>query len=332
MANLQLSLGLTNNPRTWPIIDGRAKPDGIDFTKTVIGPAELFWRQLNFAEFDVSEMSMSEMMIFRERGDDRFIGMPIFTTRRFYHTGILVRKDAKIQSPADLKGKRMGVPEYVQTSALWCRGVLENEFGVTPKDMTFYMERGPDRSHAAAIGTKPPAGVVINQIPHEKHVGSMMLSGELDACMSYNRKHNDLIDRSDVDLLNHPDIRPLFPDPSAEAIRYYTKTGIYPINHGMVIRREVYERAPWAVMNILKAFNAANDIVDAERREHTAYYLETGLVPPEYRKALATRLVKHGLTANRKTLEMVAKCSNQQGLTGRVMTMEELFAPNVLES
>src|SRR5450631_168586 len=108
MADLKLSLAITSNPRTWPIIDGRVKPDGIDFTKTVLGPAEKFWRQLSFAEFDVSEMSMSELMRIRSRGDDRFIGIPVFTTRRFYHTGIFVRKEANIASPADLKGKRVG--------------------------------------------------------------------------------------------------------------------------------------------------------------------------------------------------------------------------------
>jgi 4,5-dihydroxyphthalate decarboxylase len=332
MANLQLSLAITRNPRTWPIIDGRAKPDGIGFAKTVLGPAEMFWRQLNFAEFDVSEMSMSELMMIRERGDDRFIGIPVFTTRRFYHTGVFVRKDAKIACPADLKGKRVGVPEYVQTSALWTRGILENEFGVAPKDMTFFMERIPTRSHAGAIGFKAPPGVTINQIPLEKSIGSMLVAGELDACMSYNRKQGDLIDRSDVDLDHHPDIELLFRDPSAEAVRYYKKSDIYPINHGMVIKRAVFDRDPWVVINILKAFNAANDIVDAERREHVAYYLETGLVPPDYRKSLATRIVTHGLKANRATLELAAKYSNQQGLTQRIVRMDDLFATNVLDS
>ena len=332
MANLQLSLAITSNPRTWPIIDGRVKPNGIDFAKTVLGPAEMFWRQLSFAEFDVSEMSMSELMMIRERADDRFVGIPVFTTRRFYHTGILVRKDARIASPADLKGKRVGVPEYVQTSALWTRGVLENEFGIAPKDMTFFMERVPARSHAGAMGFKTPAGVTINQIPPEKSIASMLLTGELDACMSYNPKQGDLIDRSDVDLDNHPDIKPLFPDPAAEAVRYYKKTAIYPINHGMVIKRAVFERDPWAVINILKAFNRANDIADAERREHVAYHLETGLVPPDYRKPLAARIVTHGLKANRVTLEMAAKYSNQQGLTQRIMTMDKLFAANAMDS
>ncbi len=332
MANLQLSLAITSNPRTWPLLDGRVKVDGIDFSKTVIGPAEMFWRQLSFAEFDVSEMSMSELMMIRDRGDDRFVGIPVFTTRRFYHTGILVRKDAKIVNPADLKGKRVGVPEYIQTSALWTRGILENEFGVTPKDMTFFMERLPTRSHAGALGFKAPYGVTINQIPPQKSIASMLLAGELDACMSYSRKPGDLIDRSDADLDNHPDIKSLFPDPAAEALRYYKKTGIYPINHGMVMKRAVFERNPWAVINILKAFAQASDIADTERREHVAYHLETGLVPPDYRKALATRIILHGLKANRATLEVLAKYSNQQGLTQRIMSMEELFAANVLQS
>jgi 4,5-dihydroxyphthalate decarboxylase len=198
--------------------------------------------------------------------------------------------------------------------------------------MTFFMERLPARSHAGAIGFAAPPGVSINQIPPEQSIGSMMLSGELDACMSYNRRHGDLIDRSDADLDNDPDIRPLFPDSAAEAVRYNKKTGIYPINHGMVVKRAVFERNPWVVINILKAFEEANDIADVERREHVAYHLETGLVPPDYRKPLATRIVKHGLKANRATLELAAKYSNQQGLTQRIMPMDELFAANALES
>jgi 4,5-dihydroxyphthalate decarboxylase len=333
MANLQLSLAITSNPRTRPLIDGHVKAEGIDFVKTVLGPAEMFWRQLSFTEFDVSEMSMSELMMIRARGDERFVGIPVFTTRRFYHTGIWVRRDAKVDAPADLKGKRIGVPEYVQTSALWTRGVLESEFGVAAKDMTFFMERMPPRSHAGAIGFKAPPGVTINQIPPDKSIGSMMVSGELDACMSYiPKKGGDLIDRSTVDLDGRPDIKSLFPDSAAEGIRYYKKTSVYPINHGMVVKREVYEREPWVAINILKAFIAANEIAERERREHVAYHLETGLVPPDYRKALAAGLIAHGLKTNRAVLETAAKYSNQQGLTPRVMPMSDLFAANALDS
>src|SRR5262249_6929265 len=158
---------------------------------------------------------------------------PIFTTRRFFHAGILVRRDAGIDKPSDLKGKRVGVPEYQQTAALWTRGVLQHEFGVEPRDMEFWMERVPSHSHRSAAGFNAPPGVIIHQVPAEKNLGGMMLSGELQAVIHYIVDPN-LVDRSTADLWSHPEIRPLFPDPLAEGVRYYRKSGIFPINHGMV--------------------------------------------------------------------------------------------------
>jgi 4,5-dihydroxyphthalate decarboxylase len=326
---LQFSIGLTSNPRTWPVIDGQIKPDGIDLVPTVLHPSELFWRQLRYAEFDVSEMSVSSLMMARSKGDDRFVGIPVFTTRRFFHTTTLVRRDAKIEVPADLKGKRVGVPEYQQTAALWARGVLQHEFGVEPKDMEFWMERPPSRSHGGATGFKPPPGVTVNQIPAEKSIGSMMLARELDAVIFYLVDPN-LIDRSTVDLHGHPDIKPLFPDPLAEGVRFYRKTGLYPINHGMVIRRELAEQHPWAITNILKAFNQANALADRQRMEHVEYHLETGLLPAQARKALQTLIISHGIIANRLVLETIAQYSLEQGLTPRLMKLDELFAASMM--
>src|SRR5215475_10222624 len=126
---LQLSLAIASNPRTWPILDGTVKPDGIELVPTILHPSEMFWRQLRFADFDASEMSVSSLMMARAGGDERWVGVPIFTTRKFFHTEILVRRDSGIEKAADLKGRRVGVPEYQQTAALWTRGVLEHEFG-----------------------------------------------------------------------------------------------------------------------------------------------------------------------------------------------------------
>jgi 4,5-dihydroxyphthalate decarboxylase len=326
---LQFSIGITSNPRTWPVIDGQIKPDGIDFVPTVLHPSELFWRQLRHAEFDVSEMSISSLMIARSKGDDRFVGIPVFTTRLFFHTTTLVRRGAGIETPADLKGKRVGVPEYQQTAALWSRGVLQHEFGVEPKDMEFWMERPPSRSHGGATGFTPPPGVTVNQIPTEKSIGSMMLAGELDAVIFYLVDPN-LIDRSTADLRNHPDIKPLFPDPLAEGVRFYRQTGLYPINHGMVIRRELAEQHPWALTNILKAFNQANELANRQRAEHVEYHIETGLISAEAGKALRTPIVSHGIAANRLVLETIAQYSLEQGLTPRLMKLDELFAASMM--
>ncbi len=333
--NLTFSAALTNNPRTWPILDGRVKVEGIDLVKTVLFPSELFWRQLKFAEFDIAEMSISSLMMARSKGDDRFVGIPVFTTRRFFHTSLLARRDAGIDSPADLKGKRVGVPEYQQTAALWTRGVLQHEFGVRDRDMEFWMERTPDKSHGGSTGFVPPPGVTVHYVPPDKNLGSMMLSGELQACIHYlahrDPKDRNVVDRSTVDLRSHPDIKTVFPDPVAEGVRYYKKTGIYPINHGMVIKRELYEKHPWAVLNIVKAFNEANEIANRERVAHADYYFETGILPADAKKAFAAPLIRHGVAPNRRVLETIAQYSNEQGLTPRVMTLAELFAPNALD-
>jgi len=325
--NLQLSIGITLNPRTWPIIDGTVKPDGIDLIPTVLHPSELFWRQLRFAEFAVAEMSCSSFMIVTGRGDTRFLGLPIFTTRRFFHTSILVRRKAGIETPADLKGKRVGVPEYQQTAALWARGVLQHEFGVAPKDMEFWMERTPEKSHGGATGFKPPPGVVVNQIPADKSIGSMMLAGELDAVLHYLSGRN-LVDRSRADLAHDPDFKYLFPDPTAEGTRYYRKTGLLPINHQAVVRRDIYEKEPWVALNLLKAFNRANDIANAQRLEHVDYHLATGLLSGDAK----TALIHHGVKANRKVIETIAQYSREQDLTQRLVKIEELYAPSVMES
>ena len=324
---LQLSIGMAANPRSAPILDGRVRPDGIELLPSEVFPSELFWRQLKFGDFDVAEMSMSTLMMAVAAGDERWLGIPVFTTRKLFHTEILVRRAAGIEKPGALKGKRVGVPEYQQTAALWTRGALEHEFGVHARDLEWWMERVPSHSHRGSVGFTPPPGVSIRQVPAEKNLGTMMLAGEIDATVHYIANAN-LVDRSRLDLWSHPDIRPLFPDPVAEGVRYYKKTGLLPINHGMVVKRALAERHPWIVLNILKAFERANDIAERERLEHAQYHIATGLVAAD---ALRTPLVRHGVKANRLVLETAAQYSQEQGLTPRRVRLEELFAPSALE-
>ena len=139
------------------------------------------------------------------------------------------------------------------------------------------------------------------------------------------------MDRSNVDLASHPDVKTLFPDPLAEGVRFYRKSGIYPINHGMVIRRELAEKHPWAVLNLLKAFEAANEVANQQRIEHTDYHAAAGLISPDCAKALRTPIIRHGIKANRLTIEAAAAYSVEQGLTPRQMKLEEIFAASTMD-
>jgi len=327
--NKRLSIAVTLNPRTRPVIDGRAAPEDIELAVNVLDPGSIFARQLRAAEFDVAEMSMASLLMALDAGDTRFIGIPVFTTKRFFHTNVLVRRDAGIESPADLKGKRVGLPEYQQTAAVWIRGFLQSEFGVTPRDLEFWMERTAEQSNVNTAFVAPP-GVTVHHVPPEKSLGSMMVSGELQACLIYYGGHPG--ERSTENLAAHSEVKRLFPDRATEGARYYKKSGIYPVNHVMIIRRDVLREEPWIAANILKAFSRASALADKERMEHVANHFDAGLLPGRDRGALETPLFEHGIKANRKTIEAIATYAYEQGLTSRILAIDEIFAQTTLSS
>jgi 4,5-dihydroxyphthalate decarboxylase len=327
---LPLSLAFGPNPRSEPILDGTVEAEGIEFSCSRVSAGELFHRQLTHQEFDVSEMSISTLLIITAQGNTDWVGLPIFTTRQFFGTMAIVREGAGIDSAEDLKGKRVGVNEYQQTAALWSRGFFEHEYGVGSKDVDWFMERTPEYSHAGATGFKAPEGVNLNFIPPEKSMASMMMDGELDAIQHY--FWGGGINRSTVDLVKQPGMRQLFADPMAESARYYKKTGIFPFNHTMILRRSIYEQHPWVARNILEAFEKAKDVSYRRTREGTQPWLVTGLLESESQKASATDLFPYGLAANRMVIEAAMEYSHEQGLTPRVLTPEEFYAPTMLDS
>jgi len=329
-SKVQLSMCLSDNDRTRPLREGHVKADGLDLVISTAHPSEMFWRELHFSEFHVSEMSCSSLLMAIAHGDKRFVAIPVFTSRSFFHTGILVRTDRGIEKPEDLKGKKVAVPEYQQTAALWCRGALQHEFNVSPLDIDWYMERTEELSHASATGFQPPKGLKFQRIPESENIGTMLLAGKIDASLLYLNEVN-LVDRSRVDLRNRTEVRTLFKDQAAEGVRYFRKTGFYPINHCVVFKREVAEKYPWAVLNVFKAFDEAKNSVRDQGRAAAAVYFDLGLLPAEQKKALDADPYAYGFKANRKVLEAIIQFSFEQGLTPRLLKLEEVFHPATLD-
>jgi len=329
MSDLQLSIAMHPNARSRSVLDGRIKPEGIDLRATAMHPSEIFWRQLKFAEFDVSEMSMSSLLISIANGNRDWVALPVFTTRRFFHTGMWARNDAGIKSPSDLRGKRVGVPEYQQTAALWGRGALQHEFGVAPTEIDWFMERTEEVSHGGATGFRPPPGVKLHRIPASESIGSMLIEGKLDAALHY-IVDNNLVDRSKIRLEDRSEGRYIFPDRAAEGRRYYAETGLFPINHGMVVRRKIAEEHPWVILNIYNAFLESKNRWLAGVLDAAQTHLQLGLLPPESETALRQDPFPYGVVANKRVLETIAQYSQEQGLTPRVLSLEEIFPRNAL--
>ena len=162
MPRLTLSFISAFNERVDPLMNGAVKAEGIDIVPTYSHPSETFWRQLKFQEFDIAEMSMSSYLIARARGFD-MVALPVFPSRRLFHTELSYHTDSGIKEPGDLVGKRLGVGEYQQTAALWTRGILEHEFGVSQFKVHWYMERTEELSHGGATGFTPPPGSPSNE-------------------------------------------------------------------------------------------------------------------------------------------------------------------------
>jgi 4,5-dihydroxyphthalate decarboxylase len=329
MTKLQLSAVFSDNERTRPLLGGQVQPEGIDLVASSVHPSEMFWRQLKFAEFDVSEMSMSSILIAASRGEHDWVGIPVFTTRSFFHTRAVVRADSGIEKPADLRGKRVGVAEYQQTAAVWSRGVLQHEFGVDPKDLIWTMERTVERSHGGATGFTPPPGLRFSYMPPEKDLIGMLSAGELDASLNYFTVPN-LVDRA----MTKPDetkVRTLFPDVPGEGRRYFAKTGIYPINHCVVVRRSLHEKYPWIALNIFTAFAEAKAAIEKKRNAILEPHIATGVLNGDAGKALASDPLPYGIRSSKHVLETIAQYQHEQGLTDRVVALDEIFAKSTLD-
>lgn len=319
-------------------MSGLVQPEGVTLQPVVSDPAETFWRMLRFGDFDVSEMSISSLLIALERGAD-LVAVPAFPSRRFMHIELVCHRDASIEGPGDLAGKRLGVGEYQQTAALWTRGILERDFGVSQYDVHWYMERTPDRSHGAATGFVPPDGIKLDFVPPDKSLATMLAAHEIDAALvkrALRKPSSNLVERS-ARLRVAPETmrratQPVFKDPLAEGARFYRKYGFVPVNHVYVIRGEIHRRHPWVAVNLYQAMLRAKELAERELVETIPLSLIFGeqyLARTE--ELLGDDLFPYGFEANRVPLQTIAGYSHEQGLTRQRADVESVFAPSTLD-
>lgn len=314
MSRLKLTLACGRYDRTQPLIDGRVEPEGVDLTFIPLRPGETFWRMLNHGEFDVSEMSLSSYTILRSEGDTRFIAIPVFPSRVFRHSAVYLRADSGIETPQDLKGKRIGVGDYQMTAAVWVRGFLMHEYGVAPEDVTWVIGR-PVRA------IKPPEAVRTEAMPAETTLEDMLERGEIDALVSV------MIPKS-----LGCKVRRLFRQPRRVESDYYRKTGIFPIMHSFVLKTSLYEANPWLAVSFYRAFCRARDIAYRTMYDTDALTISLPWVIDEVeetRKIFGPQIWDYSIEGSRPTLEALVSYLDEQRLTRRRMKVEELFVPNI---
>ena len=324
---LRLSFGCWNYDRTRALMDGSIVPDGIDLTYLNMPVEETFFRMLRHREFDVAEMSLSSYVVSCFKEPRPFVAIPVFPSRFFRHSSIYVNAASGIREPADLKGKRVGCPEYQMTAPVWIRGILSDEYGVKVDDVTYFTggEESPNRSEKLKLDL--PANIRVERIGPDKTLSAMLRDGEIDALYTA-RKPSSYNGRNGT-------VRRLFEDYVETERAYFRTTGIFPIMHTVAIRREVYEANRWIAQSLFKAFCEAQRRTYQDLQETAAL---KAMLPwlvahvEDARREMGDDYWSYGFQRNRSVLETFLRYSFEQGLSKRLLTPEEIFVPETMES
>lgn len=327
MAALRLTLACWDYDRTRALMDGSVAPEGIELVYLNQPVEETFFRMMRYREFDCSEMSLSSYVASLQTSDPPFVAIPAFPSRYFRHSCIFVSAKSGIRQPADLKGKRVGVPEYQMTAPVWIRGILSDDHGVKVTDVEHFSggEEEPGRDEKLKLNL--PKEIRVRPIGPAQTLSRMLADGELDALVTA-RAPSTFYKESDK-------VRRLFPDYVETEKQYYRRTRIFPIMHTVVIRRDVYAKNPWVAQSLYKAFAAA-------KAKAYALYDQTAALPAmvpwlaaqleEAKREMGADWWPYGLAPNRQVLDTFLRYHHEQGLSKRRFAPEELFARETLES
>jgi 4,5-dihydroxyphthalate decarboxylase len=326
MVDVPITIACGNYDRTRAILDGRVKVEGCAVTYLPLYPEEIFHRAFRFQEFDVSELSFSSYIRTVAAGTSAYVGIPAFVSRIFRHSGIYIRADAGIRSPADLKGKRIGLPENQITAVVWMRGMMQHEYGVLPAEIHWRSggQEQPGRQERTPL--KPIRGLDLQPIGPDQTLVGMLKAGELDALFTARAPSSF--------LAGEPHIARLFPNTREAEKAYYQKTGLFPIMHLVGIRKALVQQYPWLPVSVYKAFCEAKELAMVDLLDVNALMVTLPWLEAETKETMATMgrdFWKYGVHENTAEIEALCQYAFEQGLVDRKVGVEELFAPSTFE-
>jgi 4,5-dihydroxyphthalate decarboxylase len=326
MSKLKLSVAVGPYDRTRALVDGSVEIDGVEAICMTLSPEEIFFRAFRQEAFDICECSLSSFTVKTALGNSPYVGVPAFVSRMFRHTSIYARTD-RIKKPEDLKGKRVGVPEYQLTANVWARAILEEDHGVKPADVIWVRGGIEDADRPEKITLNLPKDVRLEDAPEGKTISALLDEGAIDGFIAPRPPGGR--------AAHNPNVGWLFPDPTAAAKDYYARTKIFPIMHLVGIRRSLVDQHPWLPAAVLKGFEEAKGkalelLFDTSATKVTMPFVEERL--KEARALMGDDFWPYGLEPNRKTLETFLHHHHAQGLSSRLVTPDELFHPSTHET
>jgi 4,5-dihydroxyphthalate decarboxylase len=323
MGKVSLTLAIGDYEHTRDLATGQVPVQGVSLNVLHLPPEEAFYRFTFYREWEVSEMSMGKYVSLRSQNDKTITAIPVFPSRVFRQSMIYVAKDSEFVKPEQLKGRRIGVPEWAQTAVIYARGYLAHQAKVPVVSIDWVQAGVNDPGRVEKVKLKLPKGVRLRREP-KRSLNDMLLAGDLDAVLSARPPHSF-----------GKGIRRLFPDYEAVEQAYFEKTGVFPIMHVIVVKTDVLENHPWLAMNLYKAFEEAKQRSIARLSDITASHAPFAWLGPyteRMKRMFGEDFWPYGLEKNRTTLQAFVDFACEQGVCHRRLDLEELFPKQVLTS
>ena len=324
MSELKLSIATTDYDHFRDFRLGEVRAQGIDHNWLNLGHHECFARFTANREFDLAELSLAKFSAQVTRPDSDIIGLPVICSRLFRFSSFYINRNSKIKTVADLKGKRIGSPEWAHSAAVYMRGWMHNEMGVKLTDVHWVQAGANAPGRKEKIELNLPEGVEVTRI-NDKSLSELLAAGEIDCA---------IIARPPTCFLeDHPDVERLFPDYIEMEEDYFQRTKVWPIMHIIAMKRQILDENPWVARNLLNAFQESKRrsierLLDPAVSRYPVPWLAT--YARRMRDMFNGDLFPYGIEENRPTWEQMALYTHQQGIAYRQFTPEEIFPKGIM--